>query len=281
MPGLSVAGVSRTPHADLDLHLEVGETRPTRALERALRDVIVTGRVAAGSRLPTTRSLAADLGVARTTVSEVYAQLAAEGWLESRVGAGTWVAETAPALPDRAEAEAGEPDGRPRPYWGGYPDASLFPLGEWAAAARRAARRRDARRAWLFGGPARIAPAARRARQLPAPHARRAGERGADRHRPGVQRTARPDVPRHGGGRRAQARGRGVRARRAPGDRRGRRAGTGPGARRRRGGRCQPPRPGHRRRAADPGASVPHRGAAQPARAGARSSRGRSGPAAW
>lgn len=129
----------RPPHADLDLHLEVGETRPTRALERALRDVIVTGRVAAGSRLPTTRSLAADLGVARTTVSEVYAQLAAEGWLESRVSAGTWVAETAPALPDRAEAQAAEPDGRPRPYWGGYPDASLFPLGEWAAAARRAA----------------------------------------------------------------------------------------------------------------------------------------------
>jgi GntR family transcriptional regulator/MocR family aminotransferase len=131
--------MSRTPHADLDLHLEVGETRPTRALERALRDAIVTGRVAAGSRLPTTRSLAADLGVARTTVSEVYAQLAAEGWLESRVGAGTWVAETAPARPDRAEAQAAEPDGRPRPYWGGYPDASLFPLGEWAAAARRAA----------------------------------------------------------------------------------------------------------------------------------------------
>jgi GntR family transcriptional regulator / MocR family aminotransferase len=139
VPGLSVAGVSRIPHADLDLHLEVGETRPARALERALRDAIVAGRVGTGSRLPTTRGLAADLGIARTTVSEVYAQLAAEGWLESRVGAGTWVAETAPVLPDRVEAEAADPDGKPRPYWGGHPDASLFPLGEWAAAARRAA----------------------------------------------------------------------------------------------------------------------------------------------
>jgi GntR family transcriptional regulator / MocR family aminotransferase len=131
--------VSRIPHADLDLHLEVGETRPARALERALRDAIVAGRVATGARLPASRGLAADLGIARTTVSEVYAQLAAEGWLESRVGAGTWVAETAPAAPGQAEADAAEPDGRLRPYSGGYPDASLFPRAEWAAAARRAA----------------------------------------------------------------------------------------------------------------------------------------------
>jgi GntR family transcriptional regulator / MocR family aminotransferase len=134
-----VAERLRTPHADLDLHLEVGETRPTRALERALRDAIVAGRVATGARLPTTRGLAADLGIARATVSEVYAQLTAEGWLESRVGAGTWVAKTAPTLPDRAETESAEPDDRLRPYGGGYPDASLFPRGEWAAAARRAA----------------------------------------------------------------------------------------------------------------------------------------------
>jgi GntR family transcriptional regulator / MocR family aminotransferase len=139
VPGLRVARVSRIPHADLDLHLEVGETRPARALERALRDAIVAGRVATGARLPASRGLAADLGIARTTVSEVYAQLAAEGWLESRVGAGTWVAETAPAAPGQAEADAAEPDGRLRPYSGGYPDASLFPRAEWAAAARRAA----------------------------------------------------------------------------------------------------------------------------------------------
>jgi GntR family transcriptional regulator/MocR family aminotransferase len=137
MPGLSVAGMPRSPHADLDLHLEVGETRPARALERALRDAIAAGRVSPGGRLPASRSLAADLGIARATVAEVYGQLTAEGWLESRVGAGTWVAETTAAGP--AGRETPEPGTGPRPYWGGIPDASLFPRREWAAAARRAA----------------------------------------------------------------------------------------------------------------------------------------------
>jgi GntR family transcriptional regulator / MocR family aminotransferase len=138
VPGLSAAGLSRPSRGELDLHLEVGETRPARALERALRDAIVAGRVPAGGRLPATRGLAADLGIARATVSEVYAQLAAEGWLQSRVGAGTWVAQTA-ALPAQAVPEpAARPSAAPRPYWGGIPDVSLFPRGEWAAAARRA-----------------------------------------------------------------------------------------------------------------------------------------------
>ena len=136
LPGLSVARMPRSPHADLDLHLEVGETRPARALERALRDAIAVGRVSPGSRLPTSRGLAADLGIARATVAEVYGQLTAEGWLESRVGAGTWVAET--AAPGPAGRETPEPGPGPRPYWGGIPDVSLFPRREWAAAARRA-----------------------------------------------------------------------------------------------------------------------------------------------
>ena len=136
---------------ELDLHLELGETRPARALERALRDAIVTGRVPAGHRLPPSRSLAADLGIARATVAEVYAQLTAEGWLEARTGAGTWVTATAALLPSPpsagaaprnapggADSLAGGGPARPVRFYGGLPDPSLFPRREWLAAARRA-----------------------------------------------------------------------------------------------------------------------------------------------
>src|SRR5262245_44315716 len=111
MPRSSLACVPPATHArlELDLHLELGETRPARALERALRDAIVAGRVPAGHRLPPTRGLAADLGIARATVSQVYAQLTAEGWLEARVGAGTWVAETPEAAGAAAVAAGGAP----------------------------------------------------------------------------------------------------------------------------------------------------------------------------
>src|SRR5579862_5876519 len=76
----------------LDLHLELSGPRVGRALEEALRGAVRDGRLPAGERLPSSRSLAADLGVARNTVAEVYAQLRAEGWLEARQGSGTTVA---------------------------------------------------------------------------------------------------------------------------------------------------------------------------------------------
>ena len=62
-----------------------------------LRAAILAGRLRPGSRLPSTRSLAADLAVARNTVTAAFGQLVAEGYAESRVGAGTVVAC---ALPD-------------------------------------------------------------------------------------------------------------------------------------------------------------------------------------
>lgn len=58
----------------------------------ALRDQILGGGLRAGDRLPATRTLARDLGVSRTTVIEAFARLLAEGVLESRTGAGTYVA---------------------------------------------------------------------------------------------------------------------------------------------------------------------------------------------
>ena len=55
-----------------------------------------TGRLAPGSRLPATRSLAADLGVGRNTVLSAYDQLHAEGYLDGRVGSGSFVSAELP-----------------------------------------------------------------------------------------------------------------------------------------------------------------------------------------
>ncbi|MFD3997683.1 PLP-dependent aminotransferase family protein [Streptomyces sp. NPDC058548] len=69
--------------------------RRGRALQEALREAVRSGRLAAGTRLPSTRALAADLGVSRGLVTEAYEQLTAEGYLRSDRGAGTWVGDAA------------------------------------------------------------------------------------------------------------------------------------------------------------------------------------------
>ena len=73
---------------DVDLHLAVDPASGRRVgLEQALREAIRDGRLAAGTRLPSTRTLAAELGLARGTVSAAYDQLVAEGHLVAvRVG---------------------------------------------------------------------------------------------------------------------------------------------------------------------------------------------------
>ena len=63
----------------------------------ALRDGILSGRMSPGARLPSTRDLCQALGVSRNTVTAAFEQLVAEGYLESRVGDGTYVSS---ALPD-------------------------------------------------------------------------------------------------------------------------------------------------------------------------------------
>lgn len=70
---------------------------------RALRDAILAGRVEAGTRLPTTRALASELGLSRNTVVAAFEALRAEGYVAARVGAGTWVA---PQVSTRGEASA-------------------------------------------------------------------------------------------------------------------------------------------------------------------------------
>ena len=71
-----------------------------------LREALAAGRLAAGERLPSTRALAAALGVSRTVVTAAYTQLFAEGWLEGRHGSGTYVAPGAAGPRPPATARA-------------------------------------------------------------------------------------------------------------------------------------------------------------------------------
>lgn len=73
----------------------------SRQVYEGYRKAIVGGNVRAGQRLPSTRVLALELGISRTPVLSAYAQLLAEGYLESRVGSGTVVSRS---LPDRKTA---------------------------------------------------------------------------------------------------------------------------------------------------------------------------------
>jgi GntR family transcriptional regulator/MocR family aminotransferase len=67
-----------------------------RQLYEELRAAILAGRLAPGARLPASRVLAGDLAVSRNTVAGAFDQLLAEGYVEGKVGSGTYVAGTLP-----------------------------------------------------------------------------------------------------------------------------------------------------------------------------------------
>ena len=124
---------------DLQLELSVAGGRRA-ALILALRDAVRTGRLAPGTQLPPYRSLAADLGIARNTVADAYAELVAEGWLTARQGSSTRVAQraephTRTLVPRRAP---GRPSGPVHNLRQGQPDAASFPRSAWLASTRRA-----------------------------------------------------------------------------------------------------------------------------------------------
>src|SRR5262249_35582864 len=88
------------------LRLDRGLDVPLRVqLERELREAIRSGRLAAGERLPSSRRLAAELGISRGLVLECYAQLQAEGFLASRSGSATRVAGGRSARQRRRRAQ--------------------------------------------------------------------------------------------------------------------------------------------------------------------------------
>ena len=120
----------------LDLFLDLDRTDgPGRGIERSLRTAIRAGRLTPGTVLPSSRSLARDLGVARGTVSAAYSQLAAEGYVATRQGAPTQVSWAPPRRPPLPATMAPPPhhrwDFRP-----GRPDSASFPRLAWARAHR-------------------------------------------------------------------------------------------------------------------------------------------------
>ncbi|ROP35402.1 PLP-dependent aminotransferase family protein [Saccharothrix texasensis] len=129
---------NRWPVAGVDLHLDLDPAASRRGgLERALREAIRAGRLTPGARLPATRRLAVELGLARNTVAAAYDQLVAEGYLTARRGAGTQVAP----LPLTEPPEPPAPPLRPGPRHDltpGSPDVSAFPTTAWLRATRRA-----------------------------------------------------------------------------------------------------------------------------------------------
>jgi len=122
----------------IDLHLDLAGSRVRAGLETALRDAVQAGRLHPGTRLPSSRALAADLGIARNTIADAYGQLVAEGWLTARTGSGTWV--TQHPVPDHGPPGPAPPDVMPPRYdlRAGVPDLSAFPRRAWLAAGRKA-----------------------------------------------------------------------------------------------------------------------------------------------
>lgn len=125
-----------------------------RQLYQALRERILDGRLASGTRLPAGRDLAELLGISRNTVGRAFDQLYAEGYVAGRVGDGTYVAElVAVVRPPPAPPSAAAPsqalqrlqqhhlpvplEGAPRAFRVGVPAFDLFPFETWARLSAR------------------------------------------------------------------------------------------------------------------------------------------------
>jgi GntR family transcriptional regulator/MocR family aminotransferase len=115
-------------------------SRPRRAqLESGLREAIREGRLLPNARLPSTRTLAAELGVSRRLVVDAYEQLIAEGHLVARRGSGTKVAPQPPGPKQPAPPHSAEPGPQPDviDLFAGAPEPALFPRRAWSRALRR------------------------------------------------------------------------------------------------------------------------------------------------
>lgn len=139
------AWIAHPAHAAMPLHARI---------QRSIRQLIVDGALGPGKPLPASRALAKSLGVSRDTVEASYAQLHAEGFIERRVGSGSFVAEMtqftsgrrlaqrdsllrnqAPNLGKRGAAMFRSGGVRemlsPRPFVHGVPETRSFPLQLW------------------------------------------------------------------------------------------------------------------------------------------------------
>lgn len=103
-----------------------------RLLYRRIRDLIASGALPPGARLPPSRVLAQALALSRNTATAALEQLTADGWTESRRGSGVYVADKPPGRGRRAvtaEAPAAAEDALP--FSVGAPALDLFPLAAW------------------------------------------------------------------------------------------------------------------------------------------------------
>jgi len=154
-------------------------------IDQSLRDRILSGAVAPGTLLPSSRTLAAELGVARTTVLQALEALQAEGFLVAAARSGVRVAPELPldrpSLPARGVERASLPPrlsgaaralqatatgaprlgAAPRPFRPGLPALDLFPISVWSRIVSRCQARASLR--LLEGGETAGHPALRRA----------------------------------------------------------------------------------------------------------------------
>ncbi|SAL68510.1 GntR family transcriptional regulator [Caballeronia choica] len=112
----------------MEIHVTLqGRSDLTGQIYRQLRAGIIEGRLAANARLPSTRDLAAQLGVSRKTTLDVFERLIAEGFLHTRAGDGTFVAEGLTRLPS-AERKPASARARAAGIWGALPGGMSIPL---------------------------------------------------------------------------------------------------------------------------------------------------------
>ncbi len=151
-----LAALSLDPSASAPLY---------RQLYFAIREAILAGRIQPGTRLPSTRTLARDLDLSRNTAVAAYEQLLAEGYLDGRVGAGSYVSKVLPeallharrsptsspenpaaepklsrrgAMLARLQSAQGLP---PKAFSLGLPELAGFPFEDWARLLARRWRR--------------------------------------------------------------------------------------------------------------------------------------------
>ncbi len=124
----------------LDLGIDRTDREPIQQqIARQIRDMVLQGRLKPEARVPSSRALAEDLGVARATVVEAFEQLAGEGYLETRSGSATRVAAELPEelLATSAKApmvRSGKPQMKrlpAKPFRAGLVDWEHFPHDEW------------------------------------------------------------------------------------------------------------------------------------------------------
>ncbi|MGL5701405.1 MAG: PLP-dependent aminotransferase family protein [Kluyvera sp.] len=102
-------------------------------IARQLKAAIEQGELTSGRRLPSSRVYAQELGVSRVTVENAYGELVAQGWLERRGQAGTFVSDHLTLEPVAAEPLGfGGEYFQPQPFQLGLPALDLFPRGLWA-----------------------------------------------------------------------------------------------------------------------------------------------------